>query len=164
MVLLNALMTVLFANASTEGLRNGEHPYYKLLLNMISSTVRALNSLITQCSYSVLDKPREHRSRSAIKTEGFLSSLTSLYQLQLCNIKCEKSMIMWRSRGFESKWSSAWMQYPRIYWVSLQVAGFSSDVATSKKTPQHVMYCYLMSCTFSTWYKTESVSCKRKHN
>jgi hypothetical protein len=46
MVRLNAFMTIWITKASIEGLRDGEHPYYRLLLNVICSTVEELNSLI----------------------------------------------------------------------------------------------------------------------
>jgi len=46
MVPLNAFMTIWVINACTEGLRDGEHQYCRLLLIIISSTVQALNSLI----------------------------------------------------------------------------------------------------------------------
>ena len=45
-VLLNAFMTVQVTKAGTEGLRDGEKTYYRLLLNNIKWTVQALNSLI----------------------------------------------------------------------------------------------------------------------
>jgi len=108
MVPLNAFMTVWATKASTEGLRDGEHQYCRLLLSIISSNSPGIKSInpffnshlyLPRCSQDVSGRP-DHQNISIYKFFNKFISTAIVMQQQIF-----KKKIISRSRGSGYQWS-----------------------------------------------------------